>query len=383
MNTIDLIKKLINIPSFVSDTANEVKIGDFIYDYLKRNTGLIVKKEPVLGRRANIIAYTPSCKSQNRLQVDLLLIDHIDTVEPKSGWATDQFRATTKQGRLYGLGSFDTKSGVAILMNLARLVKHRQRIMLLFYIDEEYDFEGMKQFIKDYQNRLMIKKTISLDGEDMQLRSEGRGLLDLKIVCQGRTGHSANPQNGLSTIMAFNQIINLLKPYLEKQIKPRLGCCSMNIAYLKAGLLLKQNRNKITLGQNGNNLPDYLETILEFRTVSQRQNMTIQIMLRRLIKKTGLKLIDFQIRHNLFPWYSKRTKWQDFEKVITGQNLKLQYEDASLKGYVDIAFIANSFNCPCICIGAIGGNGHGINEWVSINSIRVLEKVMEQYLLLF
>ena len=136
MNTIEIVTKLISIPSYVCGQVNEVRIGEYIYKYLKQNTGLIVEKQLVKGKRANIIAYTPACIKQNRLQVDLLFIDHIDTVEPKSGWATDQFRATDKQGRLYGLGAFDTKSGVAIMMSLAKTVKLDQRIMFRFYIDE-------------------------------------------------------------------------------------------------------------------------------------------------------------------------------------------------------------------------------------------------------
>ena len=238
----------------------------------------------------------------------------------------------------------------------------------------------MKQFIKDYQKRLTIKKTISLDGENMQLRSECRGLLDIKIVCQGKTGHSANPRNGLSTVMAFNEIINRLQSEIKKQFEPGLGCCSMNVAYLRAGLLLKQIGNKIVLGKNGNSLPDYLEAVCEFRTVDQRQNQALQLKLKQLIKKAGLKLISYQTRHKLPPWTSEREKWQDFQKVIINQRTAIQYADASKSGFVDIAFIANTFKCPCICIGPVGGNGHGANEWVDISSLEKLEQILKEYL---
>ena len=52
--------------------------------------------------------------------------------------------------------------------------------------------------------------------------------------------------------------------------------------------------------------------------------------------------------------------------------IPIQYSNPSLSGYVDIALLAKAFNTVCCTIGAKGGNGHSINEYVEIKSLSVL-----------
>ena len=47
-----------------------------------------------------------------------------------------------EEGKLYGLGTLDTKSTVAAMMSALQDVKDPQGLSLLFYCDEEYDFAG-------------------------------------------------------------------------------------------------------------------------------------------------------------------------------------------------------------------------------------------------
>ena len=54
--TLELTKQLVSIPSWVGANCNEIKIGQFIYDWLCTNTDLTVIKQPVKDGRFNIIA---------------------------------------------------------------------------------------------------------------------------------------------------------------------------------------------------------------------------------------------------------------------------------------------------------------------------------------
>jgi len=81
MNTTDLTKKLVSIPSYVDTSTNEREIAEYVYQYLSTIPWLTTIKQDVKNDRFNVIAYSsPSPK--------LLLVGHLDTVQPSANWQT-------------------------------------------------------------------------------------------------------------------------------------------------------------------------------------------------------------------------------------------------------------------------------------------------------
>ncbi len=375
MNITQLTKHLISIPSYVSANCNERKIGDFIFEYLNKHTTLIVIKQCVTKTRNNIIAYSPSCVQKNKLVVDTLFVNHIDTVEPKKGWNKDQFEGIVENQKIYGLGAYDTKGNVAVLMKLAEKVV-KEKIMFLFYCDEEYDFLGMKTFIHKYKDTLAIKNVISTDGSSLQIRNYCRGLIELDIQVFGRTGHSANPKNGVSAITAFINIVKDLIESIQNNFEEIFGKPTLNIAYVRGGLLKEQSKKQIVLGKNGNNLPDYLESTLEFRTNTTVNLLWVKKKLKRLAQKYEVTITISKVRHNLTAWKSDTKKLSYLEKELKKIHPNVFFDAVSTSGYVDIAMLAENFNCTCCTIGALGNNAHGINEYVEIPSLLQLYQIL-------
>ncbi len=378
MNTLNLLKKLISIPSYVDSVNNEVQIAKFIFRYLKKNTKLVVEKSPVEGNRFNVIAYSKSCKKKDFLQVDILFIDHIDTVQPKQGCLTEKYVATRIKNKLYGLGTADTKSNVAVLMKLAERIKD-QKIMFLFYVDEEYEFKGMYSFIGKYKKILKSEKIISTDGENLKIRNCCRGLIEIDIECLGKSGHSANQTNGNNVLIGFNKTIGKLEELLKKNPDKDLGSSTLNISYLRSGLFIKRNKD-VTLGKNGNNIPDFLEATLEIRT---NRKINLQLVINSLnnwFLEQKIKFMVKKITHNLNPWYSYRSKLKYITDKVTESIGRADFTDPSRSGYVDLALLVSQFKSTSCCIGTIGGNRHGANEWVQIDSINSLEQILEKLL---
>ena len=56
IDTIEVLKQLISIPSWVEGTKDERLLGEFIFQWLSKNTSLEVKKECVSEGRFNVIA---------------------------------------------------------------------------------------------------------------------------------------------------------------------------------------------------------------------------------------------------------------------------------------------------------------------------------------
>ena len=130
MDTVEITKKLISIPSYVGRGCNEKNIGDFIFNYLKDLNWLTVIRQKVEGNRENIIAYDTG-------KTRFLVCDHMDSVQPQSGWYSNPFKPRLSGNKLFGLGSTDTKGNLACILSAIANIGPTKEVMYLFYIDEE------------------------------------------------------------------------------------------------------------------------------------------------------------------------------------------------------------------------------------------------------
>lgn len=105
----EILKKLIAIPSV---TGNEHDIAIYIADYLRQCGVDSVELQPVEGKRLNVVAHLKG----EKVGPVVLLTGHMDTVAPGEGWRTDPFKATERDGRIYGRGAADMKGGIAAIL---------------------------------------------------------------------------------------------------------------------------------------------------------------------------------------------------------------------------------------------------------------------------
>jgi len=373
-NILSLTKKLITVPSYVSKTVDESKIGKYIYALLKKNTHLTVEKQHVEGNRYNIFAYTKTSLEKRAINLDTLYINHIDTVPPQNGWETDQYTPTMKENKLYGLGSFDTKGNVAVLLSIALEITTK-RCGFLFYVDEEYAFKGIYSFIKKNKLRIMCGRIISADGEQLQVRKATRGLVELDITVEGKAGHAGNPENG------NNAIIILLNSYIYLQNKcallkdEKLGSPTTNLAYILGGTGVARGK-KIDVKNYGNIIPNYATATIEVRTTTQLTAQNISQHLIDAVRYYEGKVKNIMVRHVLPASSSEMTSFKDLIQAFTKYGIQLQIKSPQKAGYVDIAILANELSIPWCCVGACGANAHAPNEYVLISSLQKLRSIL-------
>ncbi|WP_313183255.1 M20/M25/M40 family metallo-hydrolase, partial [Lacrimispora sp.] len=102
-----LTQNLIRIDS-TDPGAYEKNIAEYIFKQLSSLSVPVIKKE-VLPGRYNIMAKIKG-------EIDdpaLVYICHMDTVTIGDGWTTDPLGAEVINGRIYGRGACDMKSGLA------------------------------------------------------------------------------------------------------------------------------------------------------------------------------------------------------------------------------------------------------------------------------
>ena len=366
MNKLDVVgltKKLISIPSWVDKKTNENAVGYFIFDYLKANSKLKVEKQILKGGRFNVIA-------KNNNLVSTLVVGHIDTVQPSVSWTKNPLKPSVGKGLLYGLGSSDMKSGVAVMLDLATNPKLKENIMFLFYADEEYDFLGMKGFVKKYLGKIKPKQIISFDGSDLAVTNGCRGLIEISITLKGKSGHAARPESGVNAITRSYLIINNLINWLGNYVSRELGPTTSNLAYIYGGQYQGEKDGFLILGKQGNVIADICRFTLDIRP--SRPELTAKKIINfinRETKRYNLTLMGSSVRHDLGSWSTPK-------ELIDLNGLKLPFRSADKTGYIDLQMLWQKFGrVPCFTIGAGNSMAHKPDEYVEIDKVNKLVEI--------
>lgn len=164
------------------------------------------------GKKANLVA------TKGRGPGGLVLSGHTDTVPFDDGkWQSDPFRATERDGHLYGLGTSDMKSFFAVAIEAARRFEARamkEPLIVLATADEECGMSGVRALVE----RGMPKARHAVIGEPTNLTPIRlhKGVSMESIALTGRSGHSSDPSLGRNALEGMRRAMNVLVAYREE-----------------------------------------------------------------------------------------------------------------------------------------------------------------------
>lgn len=173
---------------------------------------------------------------------------HVDTVPVNTGWTRDPFRATIEDGRLYGLGSADTKGAIAAA--LIALEGERPRDLgLLFSGDEENGTEVMRGFLRAGHAE-GIERAIVCEPTARKAGVRHRGFRSYRASLSGEGGHSSKADHRPKPIVGMARLALALdelgRGYLEQGPADMRGLC-MNVASIEGGVAVNVIPNSATL----------------------------------------------------------------------------------------------------------------------------------------
>lgn len=222
MDTIDLLKNMIRIPSFSRD---EGAVADFLERWMLT--------EGFAARRLGNNLWIESGPADGRPTI--LLNAHIDTVKPASGYTRDPFTPEIEDGCLYGLGSNDDGGSlVALLETYSRLIQKEQPYRLIFSAtaEEEVSGKGGLDLILPELGR--IDFGVMGEPTGMRMAVAERGLMVLDCTAYGKSGHAARNE-GVNAIYKAIEDIQWFKRHSFDRVSDFLGAVKMSVTQINAG----------------------------------------------------------------------------------------------------------------------------------------------------
>lgn len=216
MNTINaqtLTQELVRIDS--SDPgAYEGAIGCKITALLE-SAGVPVVKEEVLPGRFNVMG-----KIKGKIDDPALIyICHMDTVTLGEGWSVPPLSAEIKDGRLYGRGACDMKSGLACALSVflkaaASGKQPRHSFIFIGTVDEEDHMRGVEAAIA---SGWVTENSWVLDTEPTngQIQVAHKGRTWFELTADGVTAHASTPWKGADAIAAMAEMIAAVRQGVE------------------------------------------------------------------------------------------------------------------------------------------------------------------------
>jgi len=160
-------------------------------------------------KKANLIATLGSGTG------GLVLSGHTDTVPYDEGrWQHDPFKITEDNNKLYGLGSADMKSFIALAIEAARGLNAsdlKEPLIILATADEESSMSGARDLVK----RKRPSARFAVVGEPTNLKPihAHKGIIMESITITGRSGHSSDPSYGHNAMEAMMDVMQIIKQW--------------------------------------------------------------------------------------------------------------------------------------------------------------------------
>jgi len=217
-----LTRDLVRIPSVVrpgEPGANEAAVAAHVERWM-RAQGFDVEIQRVAPDRPNVLGVLGASGAGPTL----LLEGHTDVVTEgdPAAWSHPPFAAELVDGKIYGRGAADMKSGLAAAMIAAAAIKRSAapfagRLVVGALVDEEGDMLGAKHLCATPIGR-ELSAAIVCEPEQNELCLEQRGVVWARVTARGRMAHGAMPEAGANPITALAALV-ADAPRLERRLR--------------------------------------------------------------------------------------------------------------------------------------------------------------------
>jgi succinyl-diaminopimelate desuccinylase len=263
-----LTRTLVDIESVSRD---EKVIADCVEDVLRQVPHLNTE------RHGNTVMARTDLGRDRRV----VLAGHLDTVP-----LNDNFPSTVVDDLIYGCGTSDMKSGVALALHLAATVPNPgYDVTYLFYEAEEIEsrYNGLHLVSQEHPEWLRADFAVLLEPTYGVVEAGCQGTLSVLVRTRGRRAHPARAWRGVNAIHGAGEVMRRLVNYRPRTVTID-GCT------YREGL----NAVRISGGVAGNVIPDECTVEANLRFAPDRTQEQALAHVREVFEGFDLEVIDSQ-----------------------------------------------------------------------------------------
>lgn len=384
----ELLSTLVKIKSYVDKENDEREMVKFISEFFqnlkKIDSKININVQDVEGERKNIII--------SKGIPNILFECHTDTVPPGNleDWKlTKPFEPKEIEGNLYGRGSCDMKGSIATILTLAEtLVKENKfnNLILLFDVDEEYQFKGIKKFLQE--TKIKPKQVLCLEPTDLKISNKHRGLVEIEVKTYGVSAHAGKSLQGLNAIEILTKALEQVNKEVisDKYKDVELGNASFNLAYIRGG---KEGTY--------NSVPSESTAVIDIRPTPKLSSKLIEKQIKDAVFNETKKVFNSrkelinkkfeeifkqpEIKYNINydALFCKEEEINEFIKHC--KKFVKSVEFSMSTGFTEAGIFANHFKIPAFNFGpSFKATTHTSEENVKLSDLAVVYEVLKNFM---
>lgn len=377
MNQSETIKLLQDIIQIKTENENEAEAAKYLRKLLSDH-GISSELVEYAPGRSNLVAEISNGEGKI-----LGLTGHMDVVAAGDAnlWTHDPYAAEIVEGKLYGRGASDMKSGlaalVAAMIDAKETANFKGTIRLLATVGEESGEPGARQLTDlgyaDGINALLVAEPFA----GKILYAHG-GSYNYIIKSYGKSAHSSMPQLGQNAIHHLRDAMVKIQEVMDKVIagyeNPKLGRTIHSVTLISGGSQI-------------NSIPDYAEYRSNMRTIPEFDNDKVTELLQNTVnelnQQEGFQL-EFEVLADMPPVDSDPNS--ELIQVIKANSHESEIELVAMPGTTDTAQFRRRNSTMDV---AVYGPGilklvHKPDEYVEVaqylDFIETFKKVITAYL---
>ncbi len=348
--------------------GRELEAAEFCAAAL-RETGMDVTLDEFAPGRANVTAFFG-----NPAELGLVFNGHIDVVAANSGWNDPPFAANIHDGKIWGRGSADMKSGCAAMMAAAKYIIEsgaapQKGFALTFVADEERVNQGAIRLRQTC--RLQADACVVCEPTRLQVHYGNRGYTSFFIRTHGKACHACDTGKGVNAIYKMARVLEKLEAFeqtLRGRVNPQLGSVSLNVGTIRGGKCL-------------NTVPDFCEIEVESRVFPGMDARSMCAELRALLGDEAEVVVRSNLLGSLVPVESRIVRRAAAAVTeVTGQEAVI----TNFPACSEASFFSVGYQIPTILLGPGSiGVAHKANEFVEIreveDAVSIYARLIEEY----
>ncbi|MBQ8870003.1 MAG: M20 family metallopeptidase [Alphaproteobacteria bacterium] len=362
MNLIDTVQKLI---TFKTITGNENEITNCL-NYIK-------DKAQSFNANVNIYHFenaSPIIMAANTIEhnFDVLVLGHIDVVPAPD----DMFIPNIKDGKIFGRGTLDMKSFVAVALNsLYHVIKTKLNIKFgfIFSTDEETGSKSTKAFLEKFPN-LNAKIVLDNDvgGDITKIVTRCKNPVFIKIISKGKSVHGSTPWDGIDAnenlLKVWQKIRNIYPYYSSNGINPtNKWIDTVHFAKIKGG-------------EVSNVIAENAEALLDFRLTETSSVENLCSNLNNCMEEgTHYEIVSASTAVVMDENNKYIQAYKEYAQNVLNKSIDFEY----IGGATDSREFAQK-GAIVIMHSGTGDGMHAKDEYVEVRSIEQLSKIQIGFL---